>query len=221
VENLIIYGNGPVATSLYYDLAGTGGYDIRAFTVDREVIGETELLGRPVVPFDEIEAAFAPDDNRMLIAVGYRKTNRLRADRYVQAKAKGYTLTTYISPKATIEPHVTIGDNCLVGTNTVIQPSVTIGANVLIRDNIFIGHGATIGDHCYIGSGAVILGRVTIGDYTLIGANATIKDGIHIGQANAIGAGVTLLTDTGDKEVYANRTAQRLPLSTDQLDCGN
>ena len=182
------------------------------------MIAAPELLGRPVVPFDEIERAYPPDNHRMLIAIGFVKTNRLRADRYQQARAKGYALITYISPRATVEPDMTIGDNCLIGNNTVIQPSVTIGADVLVRDNIFIGHGSTIGDHCYIGSGAVILGRATVGPYTLIGANATIKDGLTVGNANAIGAGVTLLTDTGDKEVYMAPTPQRLPLSTDQLD---
>jgi acetyltransferase-like isoleucine patch superfamily enzyme len=197
VENVVIYGNGPVATTIYHSLIRIAAYEVRAFTVDRESIASHELLGRPVIPFDEIQRIYLPETHRMLIAVGYCKTNRLRAERYHQAKAKGYTLITYISPKATIEPGVSVGDNCLVGTNTVIQPSVTIGSDVLIRDNIFIGHGATIGDHCYIGSGAVILGRAAIGDYTLIGAN---------------------VTDTGDKEVYANRNAQRLPLSTDQLD---
>jgi sugar O-acyltransferase (sialic acid O-acetyltransferase NeuD family) len=218
VENIVLYGNGPVATTIFHNLMREGYYDIRAFTVDREVIASPELLGRPVVPFDEIERVCPAATHRMLVAIGYLKTNRLRAERYQQAKAKGYTLITHVSRQATVEPGGTIGDNCLVGNNTVIQPTVTVGANVLIRDNIFIGHGSSIGDHCYIGSGAVILGRATIGDYTLIGANATIKDGLTVGTANAIGAGVTLLNDTGDKEVYMNRTAQRLPLSTDQLD---
>ncbi|MHC4521793.1 MAG: acetyltransferase, partial [Planctomycetota bacterium] len=212
MDNLVIYGNGPVATTVYHGLVRQATYEIRAFTVDRQVIESPELLGRPVIPFDEIEHVCLPDTHRMLIAVGFLRTNRLRAERYRQAKAKGYALITYTSPSATVEPGVTVGDNGLIGNNTVIQPSVTIGSDVLIRDNVFIGHGSTIGDHCYIGSGAVILGRATIGAYSLIGANATIKDGVRVGHANAIGAGVTLLTDTGDKEVYVNRTAQRLPL---------
>jgi sugar O-acyltransferase (sialic acid O-acetyltransferase NeuD family) len=218
VENLVIYGNGPVATTIYHGLVREVTYEIRAFTVDRQLIESSELLGLPVVPFDEVECACLPADHRMLVAVGYTKTNHLRAERYRQARAKGYSLIAHVSPKATVEPGVTMGDNCLIGDNTVIQPDVTIGSDVLVRDNIFIGHGSTIGDHCYIGSGAVILGRATIGDYTLIGANATVKDGVTVGYANAIGAGVTLLTDTGEKEVYMNRTAQRLPLSSDQLD---
>lgn len=86
---------------------------------------------------------------------------------------------------------------------------------VCLRDHQLIKR--MIADHSYIGSGAVVLGRATIEAYCLIGANTTIKDGIRVGAKCIIGAGVTLLHDTGEKQVYANTNAQRLPLSSDQL----
>ena len=217
MEHVIIYGNGPVASTIYYRLTEGPSYRVEAFTVDREVMDEPELLGRPVIPFDDIQRSFPPDRHKMLVAVGYLKTNRLRADRYQQAAEKGYSFITYLSPRAVVCPDLSIGDNCLIGANTVIQASVTIGDNVAIRDNVFVGHDATIEDHTYIGSGAVVLGRATIEAYCLIGANATIKDGIRVGAKCIIGAGVTLLHDAGAKQVYASANAQRLPLSSDQL----
>lgn len=61
-----------------------------------------------------------------------------------------------------INPHATIGVNCL------IMQGVTIGSN---RN----AHGApTIGNHVDIGPGARILGPVTIGDFAVIGANAVV-----------------------------------------------
>lgn len=217
MESIIVYGNGAVARTAYYFLAADSPYRVEAFTVDREVIGEPQLLGVPVIAFDEVERHFAPRTYQMLVAVGFSDVNRLRAERYRQAKEKGYSFINCVSSRATVCPDLAIGENCILGANVVIQPQVRIGHNTFIRDNSFIGHDAVIGEHCYIGAGAVVLGRSSIGSYSLIGAHATIRDGVQVGAACIIGAGVALLQDARDKEVYMSKGAQKLPLTSDQL----
>jgi len=90
MENVIIYGNSAVANVTYYDLKDDSSYNVIAFTVDRGVITEENLCGLPVIPFDEIVTSFPPEDFKMIIAVGFINMNKLRADKYEQAKAKGY-----------------------------------------------------------------------------------------------------------------------------------
>lgn len=69
---------------------------------------------------------------------------------------------------------VTLGDNVLIGPNTVISAAshpidpvarnagvfealpITIGSNVWIGANVTILHGVTIGDNCTIGAGSVV-----------------------------------------------------------------
>jgi sugar O-acyltransferase (sialic acid O-acetyltransferase NeuD family) len=217
VDSVIIYGNGAVARTAYYCLANDSPYQVAALTVDRAVLSEPRFLGLPVIAFDEIERHFAPGSCRMFIAVGFRDVNQLRAERYRQAKEKGYGFITYVSSRAVTCPDLSIGDNGFIAANVVVQPSVEVGHNVVIRDNTFVGHDTTIGDHCYVGASAVILGGATVEPYCLVGANATIRDGVRLGRASVIGAGVTLLHDAQEKDVYVNKGAQKLPLASDQL----
>lgn len=217
MENVILYGNGPVAKIAYYNLTHDSSHTVMGFTADREVIAERESFGLPVVDFDEVEHRFPPAEHRMLVAVGYARTNRLRAERYQQAKEKGYSFVTYASSQAVIAPDLTVGENCFIGANTVIQPSVRIGNNVTIRDQAFIGHDTIIEDHCFLAASVTVASKVTIEAYSLLGVNATVRDGVRLGKACIIGAGVTMLQDAQAKEVYMSRNAQKLPLSSDQI----
>jgi sugar O-acyltransferase (sialic acid O-acetyltransferase NeuD family) len=217
MDRLIVYGNGPAAKTAYHYLTGDSPHRVEAFTVDREVIAEPRLFDLPVVPFDEVERHYPPSEYRMLVAVSYRQVNRLRMARYEQAKSRGYAFVNYVSSRATVCPDLLAGENCLIGANAVIQHSVRLGKNVVLRDNTFTGHDTVIEDHCYIGAGVVVLGRVRVGPRCLIGANATIREGVRIGTGCIIGAGVALLHDAADNEVYMNRAAQKLPLTSDQL----
>jgi len=217
VEDVIIYGNGPAAEIAYYNLTHDSSHTVRGFTVDREVIATRECFGLPIVAFDEVEDCFAPAEHRMLVAVGYAQTNRLRAERYQQAREKGYSFVTYVSSHAVLAPDLTVGENCVIGANAVIQPSVRIGDNVTVRDQTFIGHDTIIEDHCFLAAGATVASKVIIEAYSLLGVNATVRDGIRLGQACIIGAGVTMLQDAQAKEVYMSRNAQKLPLSSDQI----
>jgi len=217
MNNIVIYGNSSVASVAYYDLLDDSPYEVAAFTVDREVIGEPNLYGLPVIPFDEIKLRFPPKQFKMLIAVGYKSMNKLRSERYDQAKRKGYSFINYISSKAVICPDMCIGDNCMIGANTVIKTSVEIGNNVIVRDNSFIGHNTTIKDHCFIGGCVAISGNVKVEQYCFLGMNSTLKDSIKIAKECLIGAGVTMLNDTQEKEVYMNKPAQKLPIPSDKL----
>ena len=160
MNDIIIYGNSSVASISYYNLLDDSSCNVIAFTVDREVIDVENLYGLPVVPFDQVELRFAPHQYKMLIAVGYRDMNKLRAARYDEAKRKGYTLINDISSNARMCSDLSIGDNCMIGANTVIQPNVKIGNNVIIRENCIIGHNADIKDHCFIAGSVIVSGNV-------------------------------------------------------------
>ncbi len=217
MDRIVIYGNGTVATDAYYDLLDDSPYNVAAFTVDRDIINESTLHGLPIVPFDEVEHHFSPDKFKMIIAVGYNNMNKLRAERYDQAKAKGYCFISHIHSKAVISSNVPIGDNCMIGANTVIRPGVKIGNDVIIRENCILSHNDIIADHCFIGGGVAISGNVTIEKYCFLGTNSTFRDNITIAKECLIGAGVTMLNDTSEKEVYMNKPAQKLPVSSDKL----
>ena len=110
MEKIVLFGNASMAKSIYSVLNYDPRYKVVAFTVDREYITEDTLFGLPVVPFTDVESIYPPDEYKMRITVGYVKVNKLRAERYFQAKEMGYQLVSYISSLALISPEVVIGD---------------------------------------------------------------------------------------------------------------
>jgi len=217
VEKVVLFGVGQVASRAYWYLTHDSPYEVVAFTVDPEYIEEDKLFGLPVIPFDDIESICPPNEYKMFLSISFRGMNKLRAEKYYQAKAKGYQLVNYVSSKATTWPGLVIGDNCLIQTNSVIEPFAEIGNDVTVGVNTLVSHNAVIKDHCSIIHHAVVLGNVTVEPYCIIGANATIRDHVTIAEGCMIGAGALILEDTVEKGVYKGNPAVLLPITSDKL----
>lgn len=214
LKEVVIFGIGSQASLVHYYLSHDSEYTVVAFSVDQSYIKESTLHGLPVVPFEEIESVYPPDQYDMFIAIGYSNLNQARQAKYVEAKAKGYSLISYICSKATTWPNLQIGDNCLILENAIIQPFVTIGNNVTVWSGAYITHHSTVEDHCYLSSQSMICGFVHVGAYCFVGANATIKHGLTIGESCLIGAGTLLLQDAAPHGAYLAEGTQRATFSS-------
>ena len=135
-----------------------------AFTVDDRYVQGPAHRGLPLVPFEEVERRFPPDDFRMLILLGYQSMNGLRADKYRQAKAKGYTLESYVASDIFRVDPLNIGENCFIMDNQSISLDVRIGNDVVMWSSNHIGDLSTIEDHAWISSHATLAAQVTIGE---------------------------------------------------------
>lgn len=207
MSKVVVFGTGSFAQVVHFYLTHDSDHEVVAFTVHENHLTEKELLGLPIVPFENLERDYPPDAHQMYISIGYKNLNRVRAAVYAEAKSKGYELVSYISSKCTHWGTPDIGDNCFIFEDNTIQPFVKIGNDVIMWSGNHIGHHSTIGDHCFITSHVVISGHVQVGDYCFIGVNATTRDSITIGQSCLIGAGSLIMKSTKDKEVYiAKRT---------------
>lgn len=213
MEKIVIFGVGEIASVAHFYITHDSPYEVVAFTVDKEFIKEKELHGLPVVPFDDIEIIYPPDKFKMFVPISYSGVNKLRAEKYYQAKDKGYQLISYISSKATTWPGLDVGDNCFIFENNVIQPFVKIGNNVILWSGNHIGHHTIIKDHCFITSHVVISGHVTVEPYCFFGVNSTIRDNITIAKECVIGAGALITKDTQEKGVYYGPAANILKTS--------
>jgi len=209
-EKVVIFGTGSFAEVAYYYLEKDSPYAVVAFTADKDLITEVEKFGLPVVPFEEVEKLYPPDRFKMFVAIGYSKVNKVREEKYNQAKEKGYELISYICSKAIVWDNVETGDNCFIFEANVIQPFVKIGNDVIIWSGNHIGHHSTIGDHCFIASHAVISGHCKIEPYCFIGVNATIIDGRTIAKECIIGADALIVKDTQKGGVYGGNPAKLL-----------
>ena len=202
MAKVVIFGAGKIADEAYFYLTNDSPHEIVAFTIDGQYLTDQNKLGLPVVPFEEVERRFPPSDYQMFVAVGYQDLNRFRAQKYEEAKAKGYRLISYVSSQASNVGKVEIGDNCFVLEFAVIQPMAKIGSNVFIWSANHIGHHATVEDHCYIAGNVVISGSTKVEPYCFIGVNATLGHEITIGRESFIGAGSLITKNVEPQSVY-------------------
>jgi sugar O-acyltransferase (sialic acid O-acetyltransferase NeuD family) len=216
-RRLVIFGIGDVAQLAHFYFNSDSTYEVAAFTVDASYLTEGEFCGLPVVTFEDLVNKFPPDKYDLFIALGYSKLNAVRKEKYLESKAKGYRLASFISPNATVLNEGRIGENCFVLEDNTIQPFVTIGDNVTLWSGNHIGHHSHISSHCFIASHVVISGGVEVGEQCFIGVNATIRDRIKIGKRSVVGAGALLLTDAEPEGVYQGNASDRSKLPSTKL----
>jgi sugar O-acyltransferase (sialic acid O-acetyltransferase NeuD family) len=218
MEKVVIFGTSSLALLSHFCLTHDSPYEVVGFTVDQSFIKEKELHGLPVVPFENIESVYPPDSCKMLVAILANRINKTRAEKYQQAKEKGYSFISYVSTKAVTWPGLAVGENCFIGEGSIVRPFLEIGNDVMIMAGTFIGHNSVIKDHSFIASRAVLLGAVTIEPYCCIGANATILDGVTVAKECVIGAGAVIHENTTERGVYRVNPPTLLPLSSDKLE---
>ncbi len=195
MKKLVIFGTAEIAKLAHYYFLNDSDYQVVAFTVDDVFAVEKDFLGLPLVPFSQVANLFKPRDVQMHVALSYSRLNRLRQEKYNQAKKAGYTLASYVCSKSAIWPDLDVGDNCFILENQIIQPTVKIGNNVMIWSSNHIGHGSIVHDHAYISSHVVIAGHCRIGERCFLGINSSIKDFTNIGEDSFVGMSASVTKD--------------------------
>lgn len=216
-QPLVVFGSGDLAELARFYFRTDSGYEVVAFTLDAAYIREASCGGLPVLPFEDVEKSFPPATHAFFIALSYSRVNALRKEKYLAAKARGYSLASYVSSKATVLNEGRIGNNCFILEDNTIQPFVTVGNNITMWSGNHIGHHSVIGDHTFIASHAVISGGVTIGEQCFIGVNATLRDHITIGERCVIGAGTLLLGNADADGLYIGSATARAGIGSNHL----
>jgi len=214
---LVIFGSGEIAQLAHYYFTNDSNYEVAAFTVDPEYKKTESFCDLPLVSFEEVEKLFSPTTHRFFVALSYAKLNLVRKEKFLSAKARGYTLASYISSYATVLNQGQIGENCFIFEDNTIQPFVSIGSNVTLWSGNHIGHHSVIHDHVFITSHVVISGGVTVGEQSFLGVNATIRNGIFIAPRTVVGAGSLIMKDTAEKDVYIPRRTELFPKKSDEI----
>lgn len=216
-EKLVIFGNGDIAQIANYYFKTDSHYEVVAFSVDRAYITNDQFEGLPVIPFEELQEQFPPEDYKLFIAVSYAQLNKLRERKYHEVKAMGYELVSYVSSKCSYMTPYKHGDNCFIFEDNTIQPFVKIGNNVTLWSGNHIGHHSVIEDHNFISSHVVVSGHCMIRSNTFIGVNATIGHQVEVGKENIIGAGSIITKSTNAGEVWVPARSSKLDKSSSEI----
>lgn len=197
MKKVIVYGNALLCKMLYYDAIDSVDFEIACFTVEKDYLRDRcELLGLPLMSFEEIQDTYPPQDYDMVVLfTGFRRM-RERVEKYTSAKSKGYNLRNFISPKADITPDLTMGENNIILGQTHIGFGGIMGNNNLIRQHVYLGHEFKLGNDIEITAGCTIGGECEIEDTCYIGLGSTIINHTRIARENLIGAGSTVVKNT-------------------------
>jgi sugar O-acyltransferase (sialic acid O-acetyltransferase NeuD family) len=169
------------------------------------------------VAFEELALHFPADAYRMFLAVGPVECNRIRAERFAQARALGYRFVSYVSPRAMVARDVIAGENLSIGDGAIVQSFVKLGDNVHVGAGCIVGHHSHVQDHCFLAPGCVVAGSVSVGERSFIGANATVRDRVQIGRDCVVGVGATIVRSTSPQSVHVAPEAVVLPIDSHQV----
>lgn len=218
-QKVVIYGAGSTADIVFNGIMEDPKSNLEpvAFCVDDEYYHESTKYGLPIVKSGMVEKRYFPEENLMIVAIGYQKMNAVRAIKCKEAEEKGYIISGFIHSKADVPLTLKAGKNTIILSNVSIGPEVTIGNNVCIFSGSVISHHAIIGDNVWIAPGTVVCGKTTIGSNSFLGANSTIGNDIIIGKSNFVGAGAVITKSTEDDGVYIMQDTPKYVLGSGQF----
>ena len=218
MSRLVIFGAGDIARLAHYYFTRDSEHEVAAFTVDEKYRQGDTFLDLPLVSFENVVEHYRPQEYKMFVALSYARMNKLRAEKYDQARQSGYELASYISSRCSFLTDHAVGDNCFILEDNTIQPFVKIGNDVTLWSGNHIGHDAVIEDHCFLASHIVVSGHVRIGNNCFIGVNATLRNSITIAPETLIGAGAVIMKDTVAKGVYLPPRAELSRKQSDEIE---
>lgn len=217
MKKLILFGKGSFAQIAKDYFNDDSNYEVVAFTLDNEFIDSDTYLGLPLIPFDEIEKKYHPNEYDMHIALVYTNMNKLREEKYNLAKEKGYQLASYISSKCSFMSKIACGDNCFIFEDNTIQPYVEIHSNVILWSGNHIGHHSIIQSHNFISSHVVVSGHCNIHPHCFIGVNSTLGHKVSLSKETLVGAGCIITKNTEERSVYVPSKSRKIDKTSDQI----
>jgi sugar O-acyltransferase (sialic acid O-acetyltransferase NeuD family) len=218
MKPLVIFGAGDIARLADHYFTRDAGREVRAFTVDEKYRQGESFLARPLVAFEDLERTHPPAEFDLFVAISYQRMNLARAEKYDEAKSRGYALASYVSTRCSLLSDAPVGDNCFILEDNTIQPFVTIGNDVTLWSGNHVGHDSVIEDHCFISSHVVISGHVRVGKYCFIGVNATLRNSISLAPSTLVGAGALIMKDTKEGDVFVPSRTPLFAQKSHQLD---
>tara|TARA_Y100000588_G_C14195902_1_gene900179 strand:+ start:742 stop:1413 length:672 start_codon:yes stop_codon:yes gene_type:complete len=216
-KKLIIIGTGPQAQIARDYFADYSSYEIIGFACHSDFKESDSIYGLPLMVIEELLDNCSPDKTEAFVAIGYKNMNKIRQAVYEEIQNLGFSLASFIHPRATISDTAEFGDNVFVFEENTIQSYVKIGSNTVLWSGNHIGHHSVIGNHCFISSHVVVSGSCKIGNNVFVGVNATFHDSLSIADECLVGAGTLITKNTKPKEVFLASRTKPFPKDSESL----
>ena len=204
---LVVFGVGILAELARHYFEHDSPYKVAGFTVDKRYIKGNTYDGLPLIPFEEVDKHYPPDQHNMFVAVGYANGNRTREEKCRAAQDRGYELATYVSSKA-IDMSESRGSNCLILESVVLQAFVTLGDGVIAWPGTIVSHHSKVDDFCYLSPNVTISGSCHLGRRVFVGAGAVLRDETTMSEDIIIGMGSVVTENLVDRGIFKGNPAR-------------
>ena len=194
MKPVIVYGTNDISQLASFYLENDTSREVACFCVDRELLTEATCLGKQVVAFEDQND---PDSFDFFVPL---YDNKLREQKSIEVKSKGFSLISYVSSKATIWSPV--GENCFIMEDNTIQPFVQVGNNVVMWSGNHIGHHSVIQDSVFFSSHVVLSGHCIVEKYCWIGVNSAIRDHITLAEGTFVAMSTMIAKNTKPYKKY-------------------
>lgn len=198
----VIFGTTNFGKMMRYYLEEYAGVQVEAYILDKEYIQSGLFDNLPVLPFEKCKELFPPEFYTMLLALGYKKMNQPREQKFWEAKARGYEIQSFVHPSAVISSNAKLGEGNIILEQSVIAYGVTIGRGNIIWNGCNLSHESTIGDFNYFSPGVILGGETIVRSRCFFGLNASVRGANTVEDRSLIGAGAFVNKGTESGGVY-------------------
>jgi len=155
---------------------------------DVTVLGSTDDDGFLKLIGKKCEAFVASDDNKLRrslveMLLDRRKTMPVNAIHGLAFIAPSASLShgSLVSAGVIINSVASVGNHCILHTNSVVDYEATLSDFVQIGAGSHIGSGVTIEEGAFIGSGVTVVAGITIGKNARVGAGSVVIENVKAG----------------------------------------
>lgn len=214
MSKVILFGTGRGADVAFRFLKRDSEHEVCAFSTDLEYIQKDTFHDLPVAGFESVEQRFPPDQYKFLVLLGYQGMNGLRAQKYLAAKAKGYSCISYVNSQFYRAEDLDVGENCFILDNQSISLDVKIGNNVVMWSSNHIGDLSSIGDHSWLASHVTVAAEVDVQPYCFLGIGATVGNKLTLGRRTFVGANALVASNTAENSVHVAPASDAVDLDS-------
>ncbi len=193
-KKCIIFGISSFAKMIRYYVEKYSEIEVSAYTVDKEYKSSDTFDGLPLIEFERVEQTYSAEEYSFILALGYKRMNEIRKQKYQAVKAKGYKLENFIYPNVS-QDYFEIGEGNIILEGVTLAYGVKIGNANIMWNGCQISHESIIGDfnffsvssliagktvvknNCFLGVNSAVRGARTLEDYTLVGAGCYMNNG--------------------------------------------